>query len=662
MKFARCFAQEVGRVLVDALTASLITAVGVEGTSAFNNSYFDAGLRHLPQLAVADTLTSLVVAALALRAGLSVAVFAGPWCLRQSLREGYARLSALLGFGVLGACFAWVFRDQLLALVMVPFVVDQYVNLIARGKIALSLLALTSIVLCGLRSLGRPSNTRRELIYSIVALLVVGLSVAGAYRLRTFLNNESQERKNVLLVVLDTVAAGHLGSYGYARNTTPELDQLAKRGVLYTHAYAVAPWTLPSHISMFTGLYPIQHHATQEHLHADDQLNTLAEILRAEGYRTFAAINNPVIGIGVNSDQGFADFYPMWRRAVANAYAEAQKHPTNTVVERFLDGLGADDRFFVFLNYIEAHGPYEPPPEEAARFLPPGTNMEDALAIDQSWQKFYLGTNPLSEREFRVLSGLYDTQLSRLSRTVGDLIRGLEARGLLDDTLVIITSDHGENIGDHDHFDHVFNLHETLLHVPLIILDPDAVAGRKEDALATSVDLFFTALAAARSHYTVEGSSGRDILNLPDTLIPSEPSQGEALVHVAEYYYPEQVVSVFGDLLDGDGIEKIRPYLRRIRSVQTADWKLVWGSDGNHRLFDLHGDAKENHDLAPDEPEQVARLIRLLEKQLGELQGKPFRLDDEPPYIGDTTPGTERGFQGLDAEARERLKALGYVE
>jgi arylsulfatase A-like enzyme len=265
-----------------------------------------------------------------------------------------------------------------------------------------------------------------------------------------------------------------------------------------------------------------------------------------------------------------------------------------------------------------------------------------------------LGTNPLSEREFRVLNDLYDAELSLISRTIGDLVRGLETRSLLDDTLVIITSDHGENIGDHNHLDHVFSLHDSVLHVPLILLDPDVEVGRREDSLATSVDVFQTALAAARSEYTAERSTGRNLL------APSV--SGTPRAHVAEYYYPEQVMSVFGNSLDERGMNRIRRYLRRIRSIQTDEWKLIWGSDGNHLLFDVRNDPGEALDLADDEPEQVVALTRLLEEQLGELRGGPFSLDEESIRIDEKASDGGGGFQDLDDEARERLKTLGYVE
>jgi arylsulfatase A-like enzyme len=440
-----------------------------------------------------------------------------------------------------------------------------------------------------------------------------------------------------------------MASYGYHRVTTPEIDRLAARGLHFRRSFSVAPWTLPAHASMFTGLHPLQHGATQEHLRLDPRFRTIAEILRDEGYRTFAVVNNPVLNSASELDRGFAEYLPMWRRLVQASFTAEGTHPTNRAVAEFLDDVSGGEPFFVFLNYIEAHGPYDPPPEFRRRFLSGAASEARALGLDQSWQRFYAGTNPLSAADFALLRDLYDGELAQLSQTISRLVDGLERRGLLADTLVILTSDHGENIGDHGHLDHVFNVYDSVLRTPLIVLDGERRRGEAVEAVATSVDLFETMLGAAASKYECEGCRGRDLLDAGgDGRAPE--------AWIAEYYYPRQVLSVIGQDWDAWTGGRLRPYLRRIRSLQTSEWKLIWGSDGRNELYDIARDPGERVDLADREPERVRAMVDALEAKLRDLSGGEFSFRKE------TIRGGADGFEGVDDETREQLRALGYVE
>ena len=376
-------------------------------------------------------------------------------------------------------------------------------------------------------------------------------------------------RRNVLLIVLDTLAADHMASYGYHRVTTPELDRLATEGIQFTRSYSVAPWTLPSHASMFTGLHPIQHGASQENLGLAHGFSTVAEILRNEGYRTFAAVNNPIVGTSTKLHQGFADFLPMWQNTVGRLFERSGEHPTNSAFREFLESIDGRE-FFAFLNYVEPHRPYHPPSRFSERFLPQGVSEEEALKVDQSWPRYYTGHNPLSEDEFEILNALYDGELASLSRTVNDLIEMLEDKGLMENTVVIITSDHGENLGDHGHLDHIFNIYDSVLRVPLIILDSHAAKGEKDARFTSSVDIFATILGVAQSSHADRHAQGRDLIrNLAEGGNPGE--------HLAEYYYPMQVLSVVPPELLQSATADLTPFLRRIRALRTAEsqWAIL---------------------------------------------------------------------------------------
>jgi arylsulfatase A-like enzyme len=445
-----------------------------------------------------------------------------------------------------------------------------------------------------------------------------------------------------------------MAGYGYDRVTTPELDRLAADGIEFRNSFAAAPWTLPSHASLFTGLYPVSHAATQENLFLDDSLVTMAEIMRDGGYRTFGATNNAVIAGNSNFDQGFETYLQMSQRGRKVQKPKLGAHPTNLAALEFLDSVEEHERFFVFLNFIEAHSPYKPRREMAERFLEPEWSRRlMKWAASQGWDRHYMEGNTLSEEENEVLRSLYDAELAGLSRTIQELIDVIEERGLGPETVVVVTSDHGENIGDHGHMGHVFDLHDTLLRVPLFFYGGGLPRGVKRSDPATSVDLFHTILALAGFGEKAEAGQGRDLL-------AGDADEVEDLALMAEYYYPLQVLSVLDQRGRGykTRFERLSPYLRRMRSVRIGDWKLIWGTDGHHSLYNLAEDPGESVDLSAQNPSRVRELEGVLLHRLRRLTGRDLEAVAKP-YTGPTQP---RGFENLDEETREQLKALGYLD
>jgi arylsulfatase A-like enzyme len=457
-------------------------------------------------------------------------------------------------------------------------------------------------------------------------------------------------RPNIALIVLDTVRADRITCGGGGSGATPNIDSLCERGIRFTNASSTSSWTLPAHASLFTGLYPIQHGATQEHTRLDEGAATLAEILGAEGYRTLGVSANPLVSVKSGLARGFAEFAETWRMPRSSRHPAARDHPNLLAVERLLADLQPAEPFFLFVNYIEAHGPNDPPEPYRSRALAPGESAERIdRARHRGAKQFYLDPAVISPAEFELLADLYDGEIAYLDALVGGLIQSLEATGRLADTIVVLTSDHGENIGDHGHFRHVFSLYGSTVRVPLLILLPGgARGGEVRNEPVGLVDVFTTLLAAAG--FAQPALPGRDLLG--------DLAADEAPAILAEYYYPIQALGLFEPDAIATHRRALTPHLRRLRSIETDGLRLIWSSDGRHELFDLAEDPDERKNLH-GEPRLVQRE-RALHTRLAafvESAGGPRPLPDE----AQRSAALEGAFEDLDPASAELLRELGYL-
>jgi arylsulfatase A-like enzyme len=317
---------------------------------------------------------------------------------------------------------------------------------------------------------------------------------------------------NVLLVTLDTVRAHNLSVYGYPRRTTPNLERLAANGSCFDRAVAPAPWTLPSHASMFTGRFPHELSVSWDRPLANTH-PTLAEALAREGYTTAGFVaNNYCCQREFGLSRGFAHYedYPLTigqlllssdlTRVVANqsrvrslAHRLGFLHPYDswnrktaaTITSDFLSWLSHQDRrpFFAFLNYIDAHTPYLPPPPFDEEFGPKRPPVDPS---QPSYEEM-MDRRKLSQREIQTELDAYDGAIAHIDDQLNVLFEGLQGQDRLQNTLVIITSDHGELFGEHGLFCHGNSLYWPLLNVPLIISWPNHVPAGKRVALPVSL-------------------------------------------------------------------------------------------------------------------------------------------------------------------------------
>ncbi len=322
---------------------------------------------------------------------------------------------------------------------------------------------------------------------------------------------------NLLWIVVDTLRADHMGMYGYGRRTTPELEAWAKQGITFEMARSAAPWTLPSHVTMFTGLWPFEHDARVDRAYSGPS-PTLAEHLRAQGYQTAGIVANvrmcnTAYGLGRGFDY-YLD-YPCNQEISLEAmmYNSALGREVMKLCRRMLLPLpgptpfglqptareitaagrgwlagvsqnspsetpGSRRPFFLFLNFMDVHGPYLPSPDGAGRFWAGPTPSKPLASPGSGWNALRARDAATPEhreqrqRELddvrRRLSDLYDECLYGLDAELGRFLGELRAGGRLDNTWVVITSDHGEHFGEHDRFGHGSSLYNEQTHVPLI--------------------------------------------------------------------------------------------------------------------------------------------------------------------------------------------------
>jgi len=455
-----------------------------------------------------------------------------------------------------------------------------------------------------------PVVSRRQILLSTgttIAGLAVGVHGWQELAERRALGKlppASPEAPNVLLIVLDTVRAQSLSLYGYARPTTPELERWAKRGVMFERAVSTAPWTLPSHASMFTGCLPYEHSADWS-TPLDTTHPTLAEVLGAHGYLSAGFVANLIYcnyARGLNRGFIYYEDYPTspgqvilsssLGRAVASnntlrnalGYHEVLNRKTaadvNTDFLRWLSHQGRRP-FFVFLNYMDAHEPYLPPGPFDVQFghqRPRGHfwhSPVDAGRMDK-WK--------MSAQELQVERDAYDGAIAYLDHHLGRLFAGLEKGGVLEKTLVIITSDHGEEFGEHGLFGHGVSLYLPSLHVPLLISFPSRVpAGTRVREPVSLRDLPATVL---------------DLLKLEGR--PRFP--GNSLVrHWNGTSAPASLVTepLLSEVNFAPNNPEWYPVSKgNMKSLIAQPYHYIKNGDGREELYDLEKDPFERHDLA----------------------------------------------------------------
>jgi arylsulfatase A-like enzyme len=435
-----------------------------------------------------------------------------------------------------------------------------------------------------------------------LALLLVGASVWSC---------GADPVPHVLLVSLDTLRPDHLPCYGYERDTAPTLTRLAEQGAVMLHAYAPSPSTVPSHASLFTGLYPGRHRMFNFLNRLADDETTLAELLAAAGWRTVSVSSSVRFRAGSGFEQGFDDVV-RFDRLPKN---ERSRAVTDAVLERL---AGGDDRpSFVFAHYFGSHEPYAAPEPYRSRWHK-GLDSPVPEATSRYLQLHRWPGQDVPPETLEYLRALYDGEIRYLDAEIARLLDGLEAAGRLDDTLVIVTSDHGEEFKEHGGLSHSAHLHEELLRVPLLVRWPAVVAaGQRLEHPVELTDVLPTVLELVG----VAAPAGLDGTSFADALAGRG---GPSLNDV-----------VFGQRRDA--------HWTVTASVGGARYKLVVHEDGRRELFRLDGDPSGRVDVL----ERQADVARRLEEI-----ARPLRAPGGADVLDTDVP----------EDVRERLREIGYVD
>jgi len=416
-------------------------------------------------------------------------------------------------------------------------------------------------------------------------------------------------RYNLILVTIDTLRADHLGAYGYFRNTSPVIDALAGESVLFENAIVPMAFTGPSHASMLTGLYPHGHGVLTNAYHLSAKNLTLAEALRSEGYQTaaFVAVRT-ILGRGSGFDQGFEVFDD----------GAVRKRRADEVTRQAVRWLGtAVDRgsFFLWVHYYDVHCDYNAPEPFFAMFDP-----GHAGAIDPRGKcgKSHYNKMELSEDDLSYIRALYDGEIRYVDQQIGVLLRAVEELGLKGNTILILTSDHGESLGERGVIGHDLALLDYEIRAPLIIRHP--ALGGAHRRIGRQVEL---------------------VSLMPTILDLLEVRHDSALA--GESFAPllagEEGARSFAYTQSGPVKGRAQSY-----SLREQGWKLLLHPDGREELYSLDRGG-ETTSLANERPELAASMKAILQRWI-DAQGSGAAAKAEP----------------ISQKRRRELEALGYIE
>jgi arylsulfatase A-like enzyme len=457
---------------------------------------------------------------------------------------------------------------------------------------------------------------------SIPVAALIAVLISCVFCTRTS-DDGSKTTPNVILITMDTMRADHMGRYGYKRPTSPRMDSFADSATFYSRSMATSPWTVPTHASLFTGRDPFQHGAhTLEAVGRTQSINllwdgfvTLAEALEQEGFATAAFVaNDGMLARRWKLDQGFQTYH------IERALAEH----LNVHVFSWLDSAQqSGEPFFLFINYMDTHKVYNTKPRSG--LLDEPAIRDGGQLVDELYEKVMPGVGPIPWDLVQKVIDQYDTAVANLDEQIGVLLDRLEQMGIYDNTMIVLTSDHGEYFAEHYLVEHSKDVYQEALWVPLIIKAPSQRQGGRDDTVISSSDI----------PYLVFSEFPKETAEKYIAHFPNAPGNHPVVV---ENYYT-RARDLFNPVW-GKRFNRVR------RVVYDWPYKYIHSSDGNSELYHLDYDLKEAANLIDKNPERIQKMLSSLQAY---MEGRPtFEEEIEQPP--------------LSPDEIKRLKSLGYVD
>ena len=458
----------------------------------------------------------------------------------------------------------------------------------------------------------------------ITALILGCLALASGHIGQS---GNSCAAQNVILIVVDTLAAQNLGCMGYQRDTSPFIDELANRSVIFDKAYTPKSTTVPSVTSLFSGLHPSRHGILENGGNLPDDLHFLTDDFRKSGFTTWGVPAARVLGAQYGLSKGF-DYY---------ANTPAIPHPASRVIERIdriLTGkpaLGEPDftktrkPLFLFIHFYDPHTEYTPDPAILENF----TDPDYSGIANGTWEQFEKYNNyeiEFSAADIRHSRDLYDAEIRTFDDRARELFELFDRVGLIDNSIIVFTADHGENLGEHHFFTHG-HPYEPSLHIPLIIHFPeDRWAGTRIEEIVENTDIMPTLMDLADVKIP-ENLSGRTLLPLIDNSVPYDYEARECLFAIGDSGGKDRTYSIC------DGMYRLTV---DISSSGEVDYRK------GLNLFDIVADPKESVDIADTDHNELIRLAPLLTDYL---------TASNDPVESEISPDT-----------RAMLLSIGYIQ
>ena len=469
------------------------------------------------------------------------------------------------------------------------------------------------------------------LVAAALAIVVVAIGLrpekgSWSYSNARFPTDELTNRTNlpnVVLISIDSLRADHLGSYGYDRQTSPNIDRLAAEGVLFTQAMSTTSWTLPAHVSLLTGLYPQAHDVLRAREKLADSVPTLAEAMSAQGYATAAFVSAPFLNSSYGMNRGF-EHYDDHSVDYEN-HADSHTGSTSLRIHRAVDQwlrTNTEQPFFLLAHYWDVHYDYTPPPPYDRMFDP--DYVGDITSVD-------FEENPhiakgMAARDLTHLAALYDGEIAYTDEFIGKLLDLLAELHIDDSTLVVITSDHGDEFFEHGGKGHFRTLFEEVLRVPLIIRFPNRrFSPQRIDEVVSLVDVAPTVL---------------DFIGADS--VP--PMQGRSLM----------------PLLSGETVSFPTTYasLKEARAaIRSNDHKYIYNfNTGISRLYDLDRDPSEHQNLL--EPGTGSPNL----ESKAAIDALVDWLNVQRRYRRSLPQAPSEANRAIDEDLVQELRALGYLD